>query len=495
MLTRVQVGGVTVEAGGLPTEDVTNIEIVQGNTRMFLKWTDPEDTVLPDGKIVAKWAGTKLVYKEGSYPINQFDGIQALDNKVRNQYKEEWFEVTNLKNDVVYYFSLFPYTNTGLINNSETQRIEGKAYEPKIYGLEIDETNENPEKAVTYIEKSIGMGVGYNAWKNTSLIKNIKPCVLDYSGAFKFYLNPNDFTMKENGEPAVLEEQDNCMIEIMRFGYNIDKVGSKIKITVTEEKNNPTFCYQPFNKDDGTPCEKLYISIYPVYPKRYKQITYPQRGVIPSERDISDTTVRDIFEKCISKQYGFFPLHISTLTAIQLLYLLMYKNLDSITNTGETSLDIYNNSRIKTGWADKKGMNVKNFNIENVNLSKFLGLEEFMTTCCVNGLSTNGDIIFYDKKKYGIGSEERLYTIDMYPYGYVKSMNASNEHGLIVEKTTQQGSLTTHYCTKLNTTFGSRVMRLGASRDFNIFGANFSISLEAKGACTRKCCLKEGVIL
>ena len=100
---------------GISPNDISNLKITNKDTKVVIRWKDPEDTII-DNETVCTWAGTKLVYKQGSFPRNPNDGIQVLDNTVKNQYETNGFEVTNLNNNTKYYFRLFPYSNENVVN-------------------------------------------------------------------------------------------------------------------------------------------------------------------------------------------------------------------------------------------------------------------------------------------------------------------------------------------------------------------------------------------
>ena len=100
---------------GISPNDISNLKITNKDTKVVICWRDPEDTII-DNEAVCTWAGTKLVYKQGSFPRNPNDGIQVLDNTVKNQYETNGFEVTNLNNNTKYYFRLFPYSNENVVN-------------------------------------------------------------------------------------------------------------------------------------------------------------------------------------------------------------------------------------------------------------------------------------------------------------------------------------------------------------------------------------------
>lgn len=118
-LSRVKVSQVI---GEVPIDSVSNIDVISGNKQATIKWTDPDDMII-EGKVLAYWAGTKLVIKEGSYPTSLYDGTLILDSKTRNQYSSNRYTITGLTNDKVYYGALFPYTVAGYVNTSTSNRF------------------------------------------------------------------------------------------------------------------------------------------------------------------------------------------------------------------------------------------------------------------------------------------------------------------------------------------------------------------------------------
>lgn len=121
-------GVLSAKGGGgssFAPKDVTNASITNGNGKVSISWTDPDDVTL-EGITLSTWAGTKLVMNESNYPTNENDGTVVLDSKTRNQYQSTGYEVTGLTNNKIYYFALFPYSTDGIYNYSEAGRLLGK---------------------------------------------------------------------------------------------------------------------------------------------------------------------------------------------------------------------------------------------------------------------------------------------------------------------------------------------------------------------------------
>jgi hypothetical protein len=95
-------GGAGIEIG-----DVTNASISASHARVMLTWTDPENLVI-SGATLAKWAGTLVVRKEGSEPINKNDGTLVIDSTSKNAYASTPFVDNGLTDGVTYYYKFFP---------------------------------------------------------------------------------------------------------------------------------------------------------------------------------------------------------------------------------------------------------------------------------------------------------------------------------------------------------------------------------------------------
>lgn len=98
--------------------NVINLSVeAKPGLKIEIGWQDPTDAIVidKDGNevVFARWAGTLLLAKKGSYPINEKDGIIVVDSKVRNQYGTTPFVYSGLTNLDNWYFMLFPYTESG----------------------------------------------------------------------------------------------------------------------------------------------------------------------------------------------------------------------------------------------------------------------------------------------------------------------------------------------------------------------------------------------
>ena len=184
------------------------INVNIGDKKIKLTFTEPADTVI-DNQLICTVAGCMVRIKEGSYPVDEKDGTLVVDNKVPGQYATTPIEITGLTNDTTYYLAFFPYSDQGLFNYNQANRRTAvpKAY--VLYGFRINKNDSNPATRITYTEMAAGFTpaamnyatgkFNYGSWGDVWFIKGNKPCMVKNNGTIDYYLNPDDYTKKEDG--------------------------------------------------------------------------------------------------------------------------------------------------------------------------------------------------------------------------------------------------------------------------------------------------------
>lgn len=334
--------------GGVPPSNVINPSIIEGDSQLTIKWDDPEDTVV-DGQLISTWAGTKLVRKAGSYPINEKDGVVLVDNKVRGAYASTGFVDSGLTNGTTYYYQLFPYNDLGAVNKNTANRLSGTPQPYVIFGVAIDLTNSNPETAVTYTDGAVGMNPG-SAWNSMPIFKDIKPCVLK-NGVVQYYLNPNDLTKKADGTSADITSGNDgdVMIEIPKTGFSITTNGNYIDVKVTDNPNNAAFKYYAHTRSAEGDRSKLYIGAY---------LGWNSGGKLRSlsgKTPTASQTIGTFRNQAQANGAGYDIVSFYPLTLLQCLFLIKYKNRDSQTALGRGFVD-GNSGTVATGGTNTKGV-------------------------------------------------------------------------------------------------------------------------------------------
>lgn len=105
----IVVGGGNGGGSTFKVADVSGATISSYKTTASLKWTDPNNAMIDD-ILLAEWAGTLVVRKEGSAPSDKSDGVVVVDNKIKDAYSSTAFEDSGLEYGKTYYYRFFPYT-------------------------------------------------------------------------------------------------------------------------------------------------------------------------------------------------------------------------------------------------------------------------------------------------------------------------------------------------------------------------------------------------
>ena len=397
---------VRVKGDGYPVGNISNFSAKSDDKQITLTWQDPENVTITDSNgnviTIARWKGTKILRKVGSYPQNENDGVLVVDNGIRNQYEENGFSDVGLANEVEYFYMAFPYTQEDVYTVDESNRISATPIEIKIYGVEIDETNSNPETAVIYTDDAVGFtpasgnngNFTWGSWE--SIIKDefmIKPCVLSNpSGSVNYYLQYDDYTKKEDGTNSNLTSTDgDVMVEFgQELWWKFTRTNDKLRIQLSAKQ--------------------------------------------------FDGAIKPAFE--IENGYNQVPIYPLFLT--QILYLLMFKNLDS-----QTALGIGKES---SGYTATGTRNTSTFcygtTSNSVNV-KFLGMEDYWGNKrwwidgCFYDASRNMLIGKSNFNNTGSGYENfgQASTGDL--GGYIDKVQSGNNTGFIPAST--GGSNTTYY--------------------------------------------------
>lgn len=207
----------TGSGGGFPPADVSGLAAATGNGQVTILWGDPADTVL-NGTTIVKWAGSKLVRKEGAYPASPTDGILLVDSKTRDQYKTVGYADTGLTNGTTYYYAVFPYSDVGVVNANEANRTSATPQAYVKYGVRWHKS-ESPalerlydSASFTFQAKSASAAY-HSDFDGKPIYKDIKICNVQ-NGAVTAYEGEAGFSRTgSNGD---------VMAEIPKFWYKVE---------------------------------------------------------------------------------------------------------------------------------------------------------------------------------------------------------------------------------------------------------------------------------
>lgn len=431
--------------GGIAPSDCSEISVKEGNTKLTVFWKDPDDTIV-QGQTLCKWAGTKLVVKEGAYPENVNDGILLVDSKVRNQYSKnggKGYEYNSLTNGTTYYFALFPYSDQKAVNKSENNRVSGTPQEYVVYGIEIDLTNEDPSKWATYTDDAIGMEAGSEAFDEKS-IYDIQSYTFQNGKEVKALSKTNNKQYADGSDASVDLTSGNfdIMTKFKRGGYLIKHSGTKLIIKVTDDPDKEEFCYKAFQRG-STDKEEFYLGRYKGFIdssgklRSYSGVTPTGNKKISEFRNAAHLTGNGY------ENSGFYQL-----VWRQCLYMVKYLAANSQLTIGQGYVG--GSSVTKTGGTDGKkdtyGTQVKTDQMILFGLEDFWGniwewIDGLATDSNYNIL-TNTDNFQDDGKGSGYVSTPSGISSDT--GGYMKDVQGTNDTGFVFKAS--GGSATTYFC-------------------------------------------------
>lgn len=284
-------GGGSVEVSGAQVGNVRDLVLKGRPDSLVLTWKDPEDVIF-NGEPIAEWAGTKVVRKEGEPPQSAEDGVLITDSTVKDQYSADGLQDTNVADDVVYNYALFPYTSQNAYTSSDMNRINGQTQHGTVYGFVIDQSKSDPAEMITYIETNtdytpakMDFTAGkfdYGDWQDAFFMK-FRPCILNDDGTVKFYLNPDNYKQREDGvsfTPNIADE-GNAMIEFPKVYWKIKPISEDVaEVYISDEKQDNDYVCWSHMDVDGNEIPYCYFSAYEVmvYNGKARSISFRSPG-------------------------------------------------------------------------------------------------------------------------------------------------------------------------------------------------------------------------
>ena len=219
------------------------------------------------------------------------------------------------------------------------------------------------------MDDAIGMTPGYDGWKKTPLMKNIKPCLLK-DGVVNYYIQKDNYTLKEDGNPSILTGADgDVMVEIPLMGYKMwnDDTYQYVSVTTDPNKEKDGYCYYAHSLDNEKDCDKIYMGAYLGYKDTDNKL-YSRSGVSPT----TDTSLIDFRTSTVNKGKGYSLTSFFPHTLIQCLYVIVYKNLNSQSALGQ--------GNVNSGKKNTGGTNSNTFcygTTSSTQQVKLFGIEDF----------------------------------------------------------------------------------------------------------------------
>lgn len=427
-------------------DPVTNFIVTAGDTKTRIQWTDPENKVASPGDItVAEWGYTRIIRKVGSAPTGPNDGVLVLSSEVKNQYSTEPFEDTSVANNVAYYYAAYAYTTSGVVSEGAfSERVTPKHY--AVYGVKIDLNDSDPETSVVYTDEAEGLPAAYiedetfqfvdNGWM--AILKEvcgIRPCVLK-DGVVQYYLNPDNYGERlnggasniggNNGDGDVMVEFDHCYINL-----HTDESYLYVQLSKGPVEG---FVDYPFRNNFGVSQKHLYLAAF---------ASADSLGSI-SGAGLATKPYVDWEDMLGSKSSNYRLFSHTDMTFMRVLYLLLFKNLDSKRSWGQTK-------QTASGVANTKGLVYGEK--ASGSATKLLGLENLV---CNNSLQwiqglegggTSPNYVIYAYPDYK--SRKTLSPSRTFDTSYIRRVYGDNDWGFIMRLTDPigtGGSATTYFC-------------------------------------------------
>lgn len=333
-----------------------------------------------------------------------------------------------------------------------------------------------------------------DAWKNEPIFKDIKPCVYCYvDGVDIQYLDRDNMSKTADGgevEYTVAEHNYDYYTEIPKMGYRLWKEGNYQYVSVTTEQNKADYCYYAHSLNAVGDCDKLYVGNF-LASEGLNAVT-PILKSIPNEAPSANKSLTQYREliannnQMISDKLSFSLFSFYTLTLLQCLYVIMYKNLDSQSVLGMGYIGADN--AINTGGTLS---NAFCYGTDSgTQQVKFLGIEDFYGNLYqwIDGLYCDSSYNIKTDYRNSVftGSDGNNFQFST-PSGltsnisrYIIQIQGTNESGFISRKISG-GSTSTYYC-DYTVLFASSFSYFGSNWDDGDIAGAFQLIMDSSAS-------------
>lgn len=323
---------------------------------------------------------------------------------------------------------------------------------PKVYGVRIDLNNQDPRKGVERIDDASGF-TSYTDFNNIFPFNRIKPCVLK-NGVVQYYLNPNDFTKKEDGTPSNISDYltGDVMIEFPRIYWNLERDSNYQYVRYSEGKANDSF--QALAHQNGPVLkDKLYISAYAGTNDGLNRLRSVSGKVADKNKGLAHYRTN-----AMNNGLGYGVMNYYQLLMLQVLYLVQFADRNTLSHFSPGAfVDT-------TGTLDTSGMILSKPTSGPI---KYLGLEQILTSILLklDGFykdSTSRVLLSSEYSKYndtGVGYEETNLPLYIGSFNYTKDIIGNNMGGFLPRN--GEGSSSTWYTGNFDVTTNNATIHFG----------------------------------
>lgn len=155
------------------------------------------------------------------------------------------------------------------------QDADGKFSNVKRYGVKINKADSNPDTRVTYLYDAVGMNPAkmnftegtfdYGDWGSIFFVAGNYPVMLNADGTEAYKLNPNDYSLKEDGTASGITDAStalNAMSAFPKMYLCQYEVGNYEYIIVSDTRVDSSYHDDAYRRADGTVADIMYMPIY-----------------------------------------------------------------------------------------------------------------------------------------------------------------------------------------------------------------------------------------
>ena len=452
--------------------DITELKHEIGDKNITITWKNP----------TSNHTRTVVRYQEKSYPTSYTDGQSAYDGTGTT------VNVNNLTNGTQYFFRVFTLNDSVIGDSGAGARFTATPTQSMIYGVRIDMTNSDPEKAVVYTDEAVnfkpatrtGTKINDNGWSKRFPFSRIKPCVLGPDGTVVHYLNPDDYTKQVDGQASTLSgTAGNVMVEIPKVHWKFEISGNYLDIKISDRALDQYVCLA--HSRGNVIKNHVYIGAY----LGFEDLNTDKLVSKTGERPTAGKNLGEFRTLARANGDGYDVIGFYQVLLLQLLYLFMFKNLDSQTTLGEGFTD--GDDVQISGTTNKNGLYFGNTGATT--RVKFAGIEDIYgnLASCVEGIQAT------NTGKYRMGTAN--FNDDGTDYieqstspvafnGFFTRPIGSSTTGFLPDPDRGGGSQTTFYCDSSNIIDNMPVGTFGGSRSYGKSAGMFNLQVSTRATDT-----------
>lgn len=218
-------------------------------------------------------ASSNAQHVQGKYNIEDNAGKYAFiigngtaDNARSNALAVDW-------NGDIYPSNYGKGVNLSQIDTDvEVSRL---ALDTELYGFKIDKQDSNPATRVTYLYDAVGKTpahmdytsgtFNYGGWADAWFIRENKPCALRYNGTVAYYLNPNDYTQKEDGTASDVSDssfEGNFMAQLPTIWIKRWEDANYLYVALSNRQIDSGFKAYAHDAGDGYVNDYIYLPMF-----------------------------------------------------------------------------------------------------------------------------------------------------------------------------------------------------------------------------------------